>query len=45
MFSGLVMGHGHLKAMLGVEQINADGIEQRAREAVRVFMAAYAPQS
>lgn len=44
MFSGLVMGHGHLKAMLGVEQISAETFDMRAKEAVRVFMAAYAPK-
>lgn len=41
MFSGLVIGHGHLKAMLGVDQIGTDAFEMRAREAVRVFMTAY----
>lgn len=41
MFSGLVIGHGHLKTMLGVEQIAPVAIPDHAREAVRVFMSAY----
>jgi len=45
MFSGLVLGHGHLRAMLNVPQIDADHRLRRAREAARVFVAAYAPTS
>lgn len=44
MFTGLVLGHGHLRAMLDVPQIAPDQRSARAREAVRVFLAAYAPK-
>lgn len=43
MFSGLVLGHGHLRAMLNVPQIDADRRARRAREAARLFVTAYAP--
>ena len=43
MFSGLVLGHGHLRAMLNVPQIDADQRLRRAREAARLFVTAYAP--
>ncbi|WAC60287.1 TetR/AcrR family transcriptional regulator [Brevundimonas sp. SL130] len=43
MFSGLVLGHGHLRAMLNVPQIDAARRLRRAREAARLFVAAYAP--
>ncbi|WP_374390016.1 TetR/AcrR family transcriptional regulator [Brevundimonas sp.] len=42
MFSGLVLGHGHLRAMLDVPQIAPEHRAARAREAARVFVAAYA---
>jgi len=44
MFTGLVLGHGHLRAMLDVPQIEPDRRAARAREAARVFLAAYAPK-
>ena len=44
MFSGLVLGHGHLRAMLDVPQLPPDRRAARAREAARVFVAAYAPR-
>ena len=43
MFSGLVLGHGHLRAMLDVPQLAAERRAARAREAARVFVAAYRP--
>lgn len=43
MFSGLVLGHGHLRAMLNVPQIDAAQRLRRAREAARIFVTAYAP--
>lgn len=44
MFTGLVLGHGHLRAMLDVPQIAPDRRAARAREAARVFLAAYSPK-
>jgi len=44
MFSGLVLGHGHRRAMLDVPQIAPEHRAARAREAARVFVAAYAPK-
>ena len=44
MFTGLVLGHGHLRAMLDVPQIEPERRAARAREAARVFLAAYAPK-
>ena len=44
MFTGLVLGHGHLRAMLDVPQIAPDRRAARAREAARVFLAAYPPK-
>ena len=44
MFSGLVLGHGHLRAMLDVPQLAPERRAARAREAARVFAAAYAPR-
>lgn len=43
MFSGLVLGHGHLRAMLNLPQIDEARRVRRAREAVRLFVTAYAP--
>lgn len=45
MFSGLVLGHGHLRAMLNVPQIDEARRDRRAREAARLFVTAYAPPS
>ena len=44
MFSGMVLGHGHLRAMLNVPQIDAALRPCRAREAARIFVAAHAPK-
>ncbi|UQV19844.1 TetR/AcrR family transcriptional regulator C-terminal domain-containing protein [Brevundimonas albigilva] len=44
LFSGLVLGHGHLRAMLDVPQLAPERRAARAREAARVFAAAYAPR-
>jgi len=44
MFSGMVLGHGHLRAMLNMPQIDGEGRVRRAREAARAFVAAYAPK-
>lgn len=43
MFSGLVLGHAHLRAMLDVPQLAPDRRAARAREAARIFVAAHAP--
>ncbi len=45
MFSGLVLGHGHLRAMLDVPQLAPEKRAARAREAARIFVAAHAPKS
>lgn len=45
MFSGLVLGHGHLRAMLDVPQIPGERRAARAREAARIFVAAHAPKA
>ena len=42
MFSGMVLGHGHLRGILGVEQPDAAGIPERAAETARRFMRAFA---
>ena len=44
MFSGLVLGHGHLRAMLDVPQLAPEKREARAREAARIFVVAHAPR-
>lgn len=41
MFSGMVLGHGHLRGILGVTQPSFDR-EARAREAARRFLRAFA---
>lgn len=41
MFAGMVLGHGHLRAILGVNQPPFD-LEQRAAEAARRFLRAFA---
>ncbi|MEN5362144.1 TetR/AcrR family transcriptional regulator [Brevundimonas intermedia] len=45
MFSGLVLGHGHLRAMLDVPQLAPEKRAARAREAARIFVVAHAPTS
>ncbi|MDP1912418.1 TetR/AcrR family transcriptional regulator [Brevundimonas sp.] len=41
MFSGMVLGHGHLRGVLGVAQPSFD-LDQRAAEAARRFLRAFA---
>lgn len=41
MFTGLVLGHGHLRAMLDVPQIDPARRARRAKEAARAFVKAY----
>jgi TetR/AcrR family transcriptional repressor of mexJK operon len=41
MFSGMVLGHGHLRGVLGVAQPPFD-VDQRAAEAARRFLRAFA---
>jgi TetR/AcrR family transcriptional repressor of mexJK operon len=43
MFSGMVLGHGHLRGLLGLESFAPDQIEARARDCTRRFMRAFAP--
>ncbi|MBX3478139.1 MAG: TetR/AcrR family transcriptional regulator [Brevundimonas sp.] len=43
MFSGMVLGHGHLRSLLAVPHPDAD-IEARARETARRFIRAFAPE-
>jgi len=45
MFSGMVLGHGHLRAILDVPQLAPERRAARAREAARVFVAAHAPKA
>lgn len=42
MFTGMVLGHGHLRAILGVAQPKTN-VEARAAEAARRFLRAFAP--
>ena len=42
MFSGMTMGHGNLRAVLGIEETGAIDIPARAREAARRFLRAFA---
>ncbi|WP_453977070.1 TetR/AcrR family transcriptional regulator [Brevundimonas sp. Marseille-Q4549] len=44
MFNGMVLGHAHLRAVLNVPQLEAARRARRARNAVRLFMAAYGPK-
>ncbi|MEG0817822.1 MAG: TetR/AcrR family transcriptional regulator [Brevundimonas sp.] len=43
MFSGMVLGHGHLRAVLGLPHPDADDAAARARETARRFIRAFAP--
>lgn len=43
MFSGMALGHGHLRTMLGATHPGADSIPERARETARRFLRAFAP--
>jgi TetR/AcrR family transcriptional repressor of mexJK operon len=42
MFTGMVLGHGHLRALLGVPH-PVEGFERRGAEAARRFIRAFAP--
>lgn len=44
MFTGMVLGHGHLRAMLNAPQLDAPRRAERARNAVRLFFAGYGPK-
>lgn len=44
MFSGMALGHGHLRSLLGVPHPEADTVELRARETARRFIRAFAPE-
>jgi TetR/AcrR family transcriptional repressor of mexJK operon len=39
----MVLGHGHLRGLLGLESFAPDQIEARARDCTRRFMRAFAP--
>lgn len=41
MFSGMALGHGHLRSLLGVEHPQPETVGQRARETARRFMRAF----
>lgn len=44
MFTGMALGHGHLRSLLGVDHPDADKIEARARETARRFIRAFGPE-
>ena len=43
MFAGMVLGHGHLRAVLGLPHPEEDDAAARARETARRFIRAFAP--
>tara|TARA_R110002051_G_scaffold1193_1_gene6500 strand:+ start:424 stop:1020 length:597 start_codon:yes stop_codon:yes gene_type:complete len=43
MFSGMALGHGHLRTLLGVDHPHAERIPELARETARRFIRAFAP--
>jgi AcrR family transcriptional regulator len=43
MFSGMVLGHGHLRSVLGLPHPHQDEAPARARETARRFIRAFAP--
>lgn len=43
MFSGMALGHGHLRSLLDVEHPALDDLPARARETARRFIRAFAP--
>lgn len=45
MFAGLVLGHGHLRAMLDVPQLEPHKRAKRAKEAARIFVAAHSAKT
>ncbi len=44
MFTGMVLGHGHLRSVLGLPHPAIDDIPARAREAARRFVRAFASE-
>ena len=44
MFSGMALGHGHLRSLLGVEHPDEASVAARARETARRFIRAFAPE-
>ncbi|MBN9481454.1 MAG: TetR/AcrR family transcriptional regulator [Bordetella sp.] len=44
MFTGMVLGHGHLRSVLGLPHPEIDDVPSRAREAARRFVRAFAPE-
>lgn len=44
MFIGMVLGHGHLRSVLGLPHPEIDDLPARAREAARRFVRAFAPE-
>lgn len=44
MFTGMVLGHGHLRSVLGLPHPAIDDIPARAREAAQRFVRAFAPE-
>lgn len=45
MFAGMVLGHGHLRAVLGLPQPHGVDAAVRGRETARRFMKAFAPEA
>jgi len=43
MFSGMVLGHGHLRGLLGLQGIDPATAKSRARECAERFVRAFAP--
>ncbi len=43
MFSGLALGHSHLRTLLGVDHPDGNRIPERARETARRFIRAFTP--
>ena len=44
MFSGMALGHSHLRSLLGVDHPNTDKVEARAHETARRFIRAFGPE-
>lgn len=45
MFSGMALGHGHLRSVLGLPQPDIDDIPARARDVARRFIRAFTPHA
>ena len=43
MFTGMVLGHGHLRSVLGLPHPDIADLPGRAREVARRFVRAFAP--